>query len=323
MKRRLLFACSAAVIAVVAHAEVPIAAGPSRAVSQLDAVNVALAARGVNYRVAKMDYVTAPGSGRFGTTVFSKDVGNRQLDARFVPDLLVYAASNPGTVSYAIDTAEGAANGGLTGADTSAAISRAMATWAGQTCAPIPMGQVAPLPPGLDLGVVQNILGFGGAPFYLADVTHAGWLPAAFFDAIETDGSQFIIGVTFTFIWEDADGNPVDTNGDHKIDAAFAETYYNNAFKWTNQAVDFTSPLVDVETIALHESGHALGQDHFGKISLDGKGTQILQQQNVLDVSHLHFAPRAVMNAIYWDTQRAPLGTDRAAHCAIWGTWGQ
>lgn len=321
MKRRLLFACSAVVIALVARAEVRTAATPSFAVAQLDAVNAGLAARGMSYRVAKMEYITAPGSGHFGTTVFSKDVGNRQTDTRFVPDLLLYASSNPGLVSYAIDTAEGAANGGLTGSDTAGAISRAMATWAGQTCAPIPMAQVGPLPSGLDLGVVQFILGFGGSPFNIADVTHAGWLPAAFFDQIETNGSQFIIGVTYTFFWVDGAGNPVDTNGDHKIDAAFAETYYNNSFQWTNQAVDFTSPLVDVETIALHESGHALGQDHFGQISLDGKGTQILQQQHVLDVSHLHFSPRAVMNAIYWDTERAPLGTDQAAHCAIWGTW--
>jgi len=34
-------------------------------------------------------------------------------------------------------------------------------------------------------------------------------------------------------------------------------------------------------------------------------------------------SPRAVINAIYWGTQRSPLGTDAAAHCAICGTWGQ
>jgi hypothetical protein len=304
-------------VAFVAHFDTRVTAGPSLAVSQLDGINVALAGRGVHYRVAKMDYITAPGSGHFGTTVFSKAVGNRQLDEQFVPDLLLYASTNPGLVSYAIDTAEGAANGGLTAADTSGALRRALATWAGQTCAPIPMGEVGPLPSGLDLGVVQNIFGMGGSPSYIADVTEAGWLPAAFFDQVDTNGSQFIIGVTYTFFWEDGSGNPVDTNGDHKIDAAFAETYYNNSFQWTNTVVDFTSPLVDTETIALHESGHALGQEHFGQIFFDGKGTR------TGDLSHLHFSPRAVMNAIYWDTQRAPLGTDQAAHCAIWSTWGK
>src|SRR5262249_11292019 len=179
--------------------------------------------------------ITAAASGQTGATVFAKDVGNRQLDFHFVPALLRYAASLPDVLVYAIDTKEGAANGGLTGADTAGAIDRAMATWAGQTCAPIPMGRVT-LPPNLDLGIVQNALGFGGPQAYVADVVHAGWLPGAFFDKISEDGagSTYILGVTFTLFWTDADGNPVDTNHDHKGDAAVREVYYNNAFSWTN-----------------------------------------------------------------------------------------
>jgi len=319
MRRRWLFVSLVAVtVAAMSQSAVP--AAQSRAENALDGLNVKLAGRAAKYRVAQMEYITSPDSGQFGSTVFAKDVGNRQLDFHFVPALLAYAGSFPGIVSYAIDTKEGAATGGLTGAQTAGAINRAMATWAGQQCAPIPMGQV-PLPPNTDLGVVQFILGLGGSDSYVADVTHAGWLPGAFFDAISDDGlgSTYILGVTFTFIWTDANGNPVDTNHDHKGDAAFREVYYNNNFAWTNDVVDFTSPLVDVETIALHESGHALSQAHFGKIFNDGAGTKTPGFQ----LQHLHFSPRAVMNAIYWDTLRSPLGTDAAAHCAIWGTWGK
>ena len=318
MNRRWILTVSMLVIVLAPRSGTFVTAAPSRGAEALDGINIKLAASGAQYRVAKMDYITLGDSGQFGSTVFAKDVGNRQLDFHFVPDLLAYADSFPNVLAYTIDTAEGAASGGLTLAQTSGAINRAMATWAGQTCAPIPMGQVG-LPPGFDLGIVQNALGFGGSDVYVADVVHGGWLPGAFFDLLLPNGANNIIGVTFTLIWVDGNGDPVDTNGDHKGDAAIREVYYNNNFTWTNNVVDYTSPLVDTETIALHESGHALSQDHFGKISFDGKGTK----EPGFQLEHLHFSPRAVMNAIYWDTQRAPLGTDQAGHCSIWGTWGQ
>jgi hypothetical protein len=320
MHRRWLLAFIAVAIASAALPSAFVTAAPSRAVAALDGINVKLSSRAAAYRVAKMDYITSRDSGLFGSTVFAKDVGNRQLDFHFVPALLRYAAPFPNVLVYTIDTQEGAANGGLTLSQTSGAIRRAMATWAGQTCAPIPMGELG-LPANTDLGIIQNVLGFGGSSAYVADVVHGGWLPGGFFDAISEDGagSTYILGVTFTLIWVDADGNPIDTNGDHKGDAAIREVYYNNAFPWTNDVVDFTSPYIDVESIALHESGHALSQDHFGQVFNDGYGTKTPGFQ----VNHLHFAPRAVMNALYFDTLRTPLGTDGAAHCAIWGTWGK
>lgn len=320
MSRRWLVVSTAAAMAFAVFPMTRMAAAPSRAEQALDGINLKLATRAATYRVAQMEYITSRDSGQFGSTVFAKDVGDRQLDFHFVPDLLRYAATNRGVLSYAIDTKEGAANGGLTGTQTAGAISRAMTTWSEQTCALIPMGRVG-LPASFDVGIVQNELGFGGSQAYVADVVHAGFLPGAFFDAVSPDGkgSTYIIGVTFTLIWVDADGNPIDSNNDGKFDAAIREVYYNNAFSWTNDVVDYTSPNVDVESIALHESGHALSQAHFGQIFNDGAGTRTPGFQ----LLHLHFAPRAVMNAIYWDTQRSPLGPDSSAHCAIWSTWGQ
>jgi hypothetical protein len=287
-------------------------APPPGCVRMLGALNTALKDQGKKYRVMMMEYITAPGSGQFGSTVFAKDVGNKQLAYHYVPALLAY----PGLFTYVVDRTEGNATGGLTNADTEPAIDRAMATWdnvigSGLSITKIPSS-------GADLGYVQWILGLGGAPYIVADVTHAGWLPGLFFDAISPpNGSSSILGVTFTFIWIDGAGNPVDTNGDGKFDAAFREIYYNNAFAWTTESVDWTSPLVDVETIALHESGHGLSQAHFGMIFNDGKGTA----EPGFQVNHLHFSPRAVMNAVYWDTQRTLLGTDVAGHRSIWQTW--
>ncbi len=302
----------AATVASMAHFGTVAGAAAPSGTSALDAMNVQLAARGAHYRIAKMEYVTRPGSGQLGATVFAKDVGNKQLDLHFVSGLLLYASSAPGVVSFAIDTHESVANGGLTGAQTAAAISSAMSTWGNQSCSTLQVGQVG-VPRGTDLGIVQNLLGYGGADIWVADITHAGWLPGSFFDQVASGGQSFIIGVTFTLIWVDGDGNPVDTNHDGKYDAAFREIYYNNAFTWTTNVVDWTSADIDVETIALHEGGHGFSQAHFGQILFDGSGFH--------DLNHLHFAPRAVMNAIYWDSQRSLLGSDTAGHCSIWATW--
>jgi hypothetical protein len=54
--------------------------------------------------------------------------------------------------------------------------------------------------------------------------------------------------------------------------------------------------------------GHGLSQDHFGKIFRTKNGK-------------LHFAPLAVMNAVYYDVQQELKGTDVGGHCSIWGSW--
>jgi len=46
-----------------------------------------------------------------------------------------------------------------------------------------------------------------------------------------------------------------------------------------------------------------LSQAHFGKVFID---------PSEYSIDHLHFAPRAVMNAVYWDTLRELQGSDVA-----------
>jgi len=78
---------------------------------------------------------------------------------------------------------------------------------------------------------------------------------------------------------------------------AFREIYYNRAFPWTANPV--ARPFeIDIDGIATHESGHALGLGHFGKVFVDNKGT-------------LKFAPRAVMTAVYTSTFFEPAGIGR------------
>ncbi|HKZ37369.1 MAG TPA: hypothetical protein VJ184_06955 [Chryseolinea sp.] len=249
------------------------------------------------YAVFSAEYLTSGESGQVGKTIYFKDVGNKQLSADFVPGLSLDGTDN---VSYYID--ETRPSDDLPVSVSSAAISRAMQTWDEVTCSNLGMYQV-PSQPGISTGFVSELLGFGGSLDYVADVVHAGWMPGAFFDSLATGGSEFILGVTFTIIFTDEDGNPVDTDNNNKLDVAWREIYYNDAFPWADGA------HYDVETVALHEAGHGLSQGHFGQAFLDNGANK------------LHFAPRAVMNAAYSGIQTEIDKTDNGGHCSNWASW--
>ncbi|MCC5940876.1 MAG: hypothetical protein JJU37_04985 [Balneolaceae bacterium] len=142
-----------------------------------------------------------------------------------------------------------------------------------------------------------------GLPFgdiFEGDIVTMGFLPGFIFDAILGPGaSGGVLGVAFTFTWLDADGNA--TN-----EVALKEIWYNDAFAWST---DGTPGTIDIESVALHENGHALGFDHFGRIA-------IVNANGRLNVS-----PRAVMNAAYIQPQRELLGTDKASYNQVYGSW--
>jgi hypothetical protein len=75
---------------------------------------------------------------------------------------------------------------------------------------------------GADPDIFDSFFGFGGLgdPF-LADITEAGWLPRAFFEAVRgPGGGRGILAFSVTFIFEDDDGNPTDINGDNRLDGS-------------------------------------------------------------------------------------------------------
>jgi len=261
-------------------------------------MNQKLAAHRASVRVDRAEYVTAGSGPQFGRTLYASD-RNKQLDADWVP-------GDPGRggrtdITWINDASEADANGPAGPFDTQAAIERAMNTWQDVTCSTIPLTYLGSY--AFDFGYVQYLLGYGGVAGWAADITHAGWLPKPFFDAIEPGGGDSILGVTFTFVWvDDVTGEPTDMDGNGKEDVAFREIYYNNNFAW---GIDQT---YDVETVALHESGHGLSQAHFGDIFRSANGK-------------LHFAPRAVMNAAYGGVLQELTGSDIGGHCSIWAAW--
>lgn len=150
-----------------------------------------------------------------------------------------------------------------------------------------------PTPPGV---FPSAILTLGGVddPF-VADISTIGFLPGSIFDSVLGPGaSSSVLGVTFTFTWID-DPDVV----------AIKEVWYNDDFEWSNDG----SAGIDIETVALHENGHALGFGHFGKISITNANGK------------LHVSPRAVMNASYLGPVREPLGTDQASFNNVYGDW--
>ena len=272
------------------HTTIPSAQSTNdQIMAMMTTMNAGFAATGLDLRVDHADYITSDDSGEIGQTVFFNDRA-KQIGAHFVPgDPRRGGRTN---ITYTIDQTEGAIDG-LTQAQTNGAIIRAMTTWDSVNCSTIPINRVAA--PATDIGVVEFLSGLGGSPVIAADIVHAGWLPGGLLP-------PNVIAVTFTFVFVSG-GAPTDIDNNGKADTAFAETLYNDAFVWR------INGNIDVETVALHESGHALSQGHFGKAFLTNSNGKI------------HFAPRAVMNAAYTGVQHDITGTDNGGHCSIWGSW--
>ena len=289
-------------LALLATAGMPAwAAGEAEEIATImDDINAALTAEGADYLVAVAEAITSTDGETMGITIISKDVGNKQLGFDFVPFDARRAWSGPpagstDNITYAVDQTGDAVPvfGGLSGAQTTAAIDRAMGTWDAEQCSDLAITRVPDF--GLDIGLIAFLNGLGGSPFVFADLQHAGWRDINF--------AGGVIGVTFTFGFTDANGfTDVDNNG--KLDTAFREIYYDPSFNWADDGVG----NIDVETVALHEAGHGLSQAHFGQVFIQTSGG-------------VQAAPRAVMNAVYLGPQRSLLGTDGGGHCSNWGNW--
>ncbi|WP_412063231.1 hypothetical protein [Rubrivirga sp. IMCC45206] len=290
-------AATAATPGAVAYAN---ADDPEAQISaMIDDANLTLEGEGV--QILMGEWVGNPDGGIAGGTVIAKDVGNKRLTADFVPfdGRRTWSGAAPASdnVTYAIDQTGDAVPffGGLTGAETDAAIERGTASWEALNCSALPQFRNPDF--GLDIGYVAAILSGGtvGSFNILADVQHAGWRDLNF--------AGGVLGVTFTFIFTGVSG-PTDIDGNGLADTAFREIYYDPSWNWADDG----SSNIDVETVAVHEIGHGLSQAHFGTVRIKNNGD-------------VQASPRAVMNALYNGPYRTLAGTDNGGHCSNWANW--
>ncbi|MCP9236836.1 hypothetical protein [Lewinella sp. JB7] len=253
-------------------------------------------ADGRSVTVAMAEYITAADSDEMGNTVFFNNRGNKQLSFDFVPGQSIDGTD---AISYYVD--ETRPSDDVPVEVSTDAIVRSMDTWNDVTCSDLSMFRVPNN--GRATGFYSFLFGFGGSLDYVADVVHNGWMPAQFFDRIAPNGSRSILGVTFTLVFIDNNGNILDEDNDGKGDVAWREIYYNDRFNWSDGSG------IDIETVSLHEAGHGLSQGHFGKAFRTNKNGKV------------HFSPRAVMNATYSGLQTEIDGTDNGGHCSNWGSW--
>jgi len=291
--------------------------------NQVAAINEALLEHGI--QLVKMEFLGAEGA---GNTVYFKNVGNKQLGADFVPnDFRNWFPRNPflgewtdGSLGYWMDGTELRTSSGMTESQTIKAFQSVMNTWGSVNCSNglvmSNQGVTSTADYG-DVGIMQAVLGFGGS-FGTAPgtIVQAGNLPADFFEAVgllDPDGAPGggagILGVTFTFVWQDRNG-PTDIDNNGKNDVFVREIYMNDGFNWQDAPDDVRgNDVFDYETVMLHEVGHGLSQGHFGKKFMTNKNGKE------------HYAPYALMNPSYSIAQREITATDNAGHCSNWGSW--
>ncbi len=287
-------------------------ADPDEAVlDRLRAINQALVEQGLNVQIAGLD-VFRIGRGRSEFRLL-------QDELRWVPeDVRRFAQGDD--LTYIFDLSGGAVSSvpGLGLPDTGEAIDRAMVTWNGTGPTP---DIVKRADPGTDITIVDFFVGFGafGDPF-AADVVHAGWFPPAFFDAVfgGPGAGANVLAFSAPFVFTAA-GVPTDVNNDGYLDTALNEVYYQDKSFDTpigigDWGIDVPLPDIDVETVALHESGHSLGLLHFGE-----PPRSLFRTPNTnAPFSQL---PRAVMNPFYQGLLLDPQPTDVAGLATLYGSW--
>lgn len=271
---------------------------PSVGEAYLDNLNVRLAGAGAEYRVVKAEWIMEARGSHEASIVFATDRTLR-LSSKWVPNDARRLADGINVTQATFQPLAVANGAGAAGP----AIDASFDTWGGVACSNLPIVRRT-LPAGIFPSAILSFTGFVNDPF-AADIATIGFVPAFILDAVLGPGAgTSVLGVTFTFIFVSG-GAPTDIDGDGRADTALKEVWYNNGFTWTTGS----GPGVDIETVALHENGHALELGHFGRVAVN------------LSSGKLNVSPRAVMNAFVLGVLRSPLGTDNGAFCGNFASW--
>jgi hypothetical protein len=170
-----------------------------------------------------------------------------------------------------------------------------------------------------------------------ADIIQSGWRDMQFFRDLAVafdlppEAGESILGVTLTYYFVDDKGTATedddtltDVDRNKKADIEVAEVFYNTgfdvtpqgatAFVWSNSGA--IAPFLDFYSIITHESGHALGLNHFGKAFITKKDAA---DDGGPAISEVKYAPYALMNAVYIAGRNEIATLDRSMYCQLWG----
>lgn len=175
----------------------------------------------------------------------------------------------------------------------------AVAAWDARSCSSAPFTRLMPGEPGMP------------------DIIQVGWQPNSWFVANFPPNGASIIGVTLTSIFVNnlVEKIPTDIDGNGRPDLAQAVIVYNAGKIWADNGPFGT---VDMFTIAAHETGHALGIGHFGKVFVTKKNVVIDNGVPTIELEDIKYAPKALMNAVYVVGRTDIMGTDHSSFCQIW-----
>ena len=177
-----------------------------------------------------------------------------------------------------------------------ARIVEGMAAWQSQSCRRTPLTRVMP---------------GAAAP----DIIQVGWVPKQIFPLFNNPG---VLGVTITswYVNNLVEKIPTDIDGNGRPDIARAEIVYNAHRIWSDNGPVGT---IDFFSVIAHESGHAFGLNHFGKVFVAKKNVQYVNGVPQVSLEDIQYAPKALMNAIYITGRSEIAGTDHATFCGLWG----
>jgi hypothetical protein len=257
--------------------------GDSSVLQLMNDLNDVLKPQWLDYRVEQIEFLTI-GKGRPSARIHQRDFRWVSGDPRRHAD--------GDTLSYLVDPSWGeATSGGVTQAAPGGP-NRPRGDAVGGELVSRPAGGQAALPRGR-----RHDLRLFPRPRRLWRPLRRGHRPRRLAFRGQRAAGPDVLGISVTFIFVDpATGEPTDLDGDQRLDTALNEIYYNDRFVWSLSGAE-TAGTFDVETVALHESGHAFAVGHFGS------------------------PPEAVMNPVYAGIRRKLYPMDHAGLCTVWGNW--
>ena len=183
-----------------------------------------------------------------------------------------------------------------TPAELTERIVEGMSAWDSRQCSSAPITRIFP-----------------GGPA-VPDIFQVGWVPRTVMPLFQ---NAAVLGLARTFIFVDPVTKiPTDIDGNGLPDLARVEIYYNAHRIWSDNG-----PIgsIDMYSVIAHESGHALGLNHFGKVFVTRKNVSYTEAgQPIIDIKDIKYAPKALMNAVYIMGRTDIMGTDHSAFCQIW-----